>query len=188
MQLNFRSIVVVTTCVVVWCAVNLPTAIRADDHAFWVAASKITWGQGVDLETIECLTLNRKIGHHIFKVEYSDDPKILDILRKYFPKKEISSNNPSCLYVLTFVIVLSDNPAIQHDRQISRMLMAFSVARKDPMSGELERDHLTGNYKNIYLFRPDVNPLEAFEVGLKAFIANQFERTVLMRISLAETR
>jgi hypothetical protein len=167
-------------------AVTWPPSIKAEDQAFVVAASKIIWGKGVDLRGIGCLTLNRK-GNHIFKTDYSNDPQILGVLRKYFSGREISLNDPSCDYVLTFNIIVTDTRAVKYAGQISRMLMSFSVIERNPVTGALEYDgrHFKGSYKNLYLFRPDLRPLEAFKVGLKAFVTSQKERWALMRILIS---
>jgi hypothetical protein len=83
----------------------------------------------------------------------------------------------------------SDTPAIRYGGQIARMMMSFSVVEKNLASDSLyyEGKHFKGDYKNIYLFRTDLKPLEAFEVGLKAFVATQKGTMDVMRISVAGT-
>ena len=151
-----------------------------------VASYQIVWGDGVDLDKIDCLTLNRKIGNRIFKVDYSDDPQALEILRKRFPNKKILTNFVSCAYVLTFTINVTDTHAIKYAGHISRMLMSFGVVEKNPATGALQYDghHFRGIYKNLYLFRNDLNAIEAFEVGVKAFVAAQSGRYAVMQISV----
>jgi hypothetical protein len=65
--------------------------------------------------------------------------------------------------------------------------MTFSLIEKNPVSGSLyyEGMHFKGNYKNLYLFRTGLQPLEAFEVGLKAFLATQQKNFDVIRISVA---
>src|SRR5689334_16306631 len=90
------------------------SAANSDARTYIVAANQIVWGDGVDLSSIGCLTLNRRISNPIYKVDYSNDPAVLEILRQHFPGKTITSNNSSCPYVLTFVIMTSDTPAIRY--------------------------------------------------------------------------
>lgn len=169
-------------------AVLWPPTTKTDDHAFIVAAAQTIWEEGIDLKTVGCLTFNR-LGNHIYGKDLSDDPKILEILRKYFPNKDISSKNPSCHYVLSFVIFVADTHAVKYAGHISRMMMSFSVIEKNHTTGSLywEGVKFKGDYKNLYLFRSGLKPLEAFEVGLKAFVAPQAKEWEVMRISLSGT-
>jgi hypothetical protein len=144
-----------------------------------VVAEKKIWGEGVEPDNIACLSLNRKIGNHIFKTDYSDDPEILRSLRKYFTDKRVSSNDPGCEYVLTFTIIAADTRAVRHLGQISRLLMSFAISRMDPITGSLNK---TALYKNIYGFRTDLLPIEAFELGLRAFLLPQKTRWEMMVI------
>ena len=66
------------------------------------------------------------------------------------------------------------------------MLMSFSVIEKNPATGALQYDDrgLRGIYKNLYLFRNDLNAVEAFEVGVKAFLSAQSKREAVMQISV----
>jgi hypothetical protein len=67
--------------------------------------------------------------------------------------------------------------------------MSLSVIEKNPTTGSLywEGVKFKGDYKNLYLFRSDLKALEAFEVGLKAFVASQAMEWEVMRISVPET-
>jgi hypothetical protein len=170
-------------------AVMWPSCMRAGDHAFIVATAQTIWEKGVDLKAVDCLTLNRKIGNHIYGTDFSDDPNILEMLRGYFPNKAISSNGSSCRYVFSFVILVADTHAVRYAGHISRIMMAFSVIEKNPASGSLywEGVRFKGDYKNLYQFRSDLKPLDAFEVGLKAFTTPQAKEWDVMRISVPVT-
>ncbi|MBX9846544.1 MAG: hypothetical protein K2Z80_32525 [Xanthobacteraceae bacterium] len=91
----------------------LSLSVNAAVRELTVVSSQIIWGDGVDLDKIDCLTLNKKIGNHIFKIDHSDDPKTLEILRDKFPNKRISTDFDSCAYVLTFVVVVADTRAVK---------------------------------------------------------------------------
>jgi hypothetical protein len=168
-------------------AVFWPPASKSDASAYIVAADRIIWDGGIDLNAIGCVTLNRNIANPIYKIDYSDDPAVLEILRRHLRGKIVTSNDPSCPYVLTFVVMVSDTHAIRYAGQIARMMMTFSLIEKNPVSGSLyyEGMHFKGNYKNLYLFRTGLQPLEAFEVGLKAFLATQQKNFDVIRISVA---
>lgn len=185
----WRTSAIVAGVIAIISAVIWPLNTKAGDHTFIVAAARTIWKEGIDLKVVDCLTLNRKIGNHIFGTDFSDDPKILEILRRYFPNKDISPNNPSCGYVLTFVVFVADTYAVKYAGHISRMMMSLSVIEKNPTTGSLywEGVKFKGDYKNLYLFRSDLKALEAFEVGLKAFVASQAMEWEVMRISVPET-
>jgi hypothetical protein len=162
-----------------FCIGATPFLSRAEGRKIIVAASKITWGEGVDLEKIKCLSLNVR-GNHIFKKDYSDDSHMLTILSQYFPNRKLSPHSPDCPYVLSFNIIESDTRAVQYRGQISRMLLTFILSEKDA-SGSLDKK---AAYKNLYLFRNDLVPMEAFELGLKAFLMPQQERWQIFEIEI----
>lgn len=130
-----------------------------------VIASELRWQ--VDVEKAQCLSLNKKVGSRIFKEDYSNNTEIMTKLHDFFPNAHIG--DPSCPYVLTFVIEIADTRSATHRGQISRMVMSFQICERD-MTGDLASKC---SYKNLYLFRSDLGPLEAFEVGLKAFLSSQ---------------
>src|SRR5215471_11835992 len=107
-------------------SVAKPGTIQTRDGsiAYAVGADQTIWGQGVDLEALSCLTLKLNIGNHIYGTDYSDNPSVLEILRKYFPQKEISSDSTSCPYVFHFVIFVADTHAIKYEGSFSRMMMS----------------------------------------------------------------
>jgi hypothetical protein len=175
-----NALVVIVGLIGSLCVGSALHSTRAEGRKIVVTASKITWGAGVDIEKAECLSLNRKIGNHIFKKDYSDDSQILIILRQYFPNKNLSPSDPDCPYVLSFNIIESDTRAVTYLGQFSRTLLTFVVSEKDA-SGALDKK---AAYKNLYLFRNDLAPMEAFEVGLKAFPMPQQERWQTFEISI----
>src|SRR5262249_588432 len=132
-----------------------------------VIASQLRWQ--VDVEKVQCLSLNKKIAR-IFKQDYSSNGGLLSMLQRFFPHAQIEPNDFRCAYVMTFNIVVSDNLTVRYQGQISRMLMSFQVCERDMTEEDLGSKC---SYKNLYLFRSGLGPLEAFEVGLKAFLSTQ---------------
>jgi hypothetical protein len=141
-----------------------------------VAASKIRWQ--VDLGEVECLSLasNRAL---IFQKSYSDDPQVKLILEKTFPEKRIEAENPKCSHSFTFNILSGITRAVRYRGEPSVVSMAFQICKKDSYGN---RDNKACSYKNLYLFRGDITPLDAFAVGLQAFVRGQESRWAIIRV------
>ena len=148
-----------------------------------VVSSQIIWLDGLDVGALKCLTLSPRKLNDIYKADYSDDPKVLDIVRQYFPKAEaVSMNDPNCPFVLSFNIIATDTRAVQLGGRISRLLMSISVIERRIGAGSLyyEGQSFKGVYKNLYLFTTDLAPLEALQVGLRAFVTPQTKEWEVM--------
>jgi hypothetical protein len=150
------------------------------NRAITVVASQIGWG--IDVQRIKCLSLNRRIANKIFGTDYSDDPKILNTIRRYFPNKSVSLDDPSCPYMLTFNIIAHEIHAVRHFGQNARVLASFVVSKRSDIAKGMPTK--TRSYKNLYMFRDDLAPLEAFEVGLKAFLAAQQKDVQTIKVAL----
>jgi hypothetical protein len=143
------------------------------DRTIAVVASQIRWG--IDIQRIKCLSLNRRIANRILGTDYSDDPNVLNVLKRYFPNKNVSLDDPRCPYVLTFNIFRHKIHAVRYLAQNARVLASFDVSKRSDIAKGMPTK--TRSDKNVYLFRDDLAPLEVFEIGLKVFLAPQ-ERDV----------
>ena len=59
------------------------------------------------------------------------------------------------------------------------MLLSFSLCPRDPGGKVLA---IGCSSKDLYLFRTDLDPLEAFEIGIKAFDQKQDKAWVILKI------
>ena len=154
-------------------------------HELDVVSSQIIWLDGLDVGALKCLTLNPRKINNIYKTNYFDDPKVLDIVRQDFPKTgTVSVDDPNCPFVLSFNIIATDTRAVQLGGLISRLLMSISIVERHIGADSLyyEGRRFKGVHKNLYLFTSDLAPLEALQVGLRAFVTPQTKEWEVMRI------
>ncbi|HEY2528368.1 MAG TPA: hypothetical protein VGJ20_10560 [Xanthobacteraceae bacterium] len=154
-------------------------------HELDIVSSQIIWLDGLDVGALRCLTLSPRKLNNIYKADYSDDPKVLDIARQHFPKAEtVLTDDPNCPFVLSFNVIVTDTRAVQLGGRISRLLMSISVIERHIGTDSLyyEGQSFKGVYKNLYLFTTDLAPLEALQVGLRAFVTPQTKEWEVMHI------
>jgi hypothetical protein len=100
-------------------------------HELDIVSSQIIWLDGLDVGALRCLTLSPRKLNNIYKADYSDDPKVLDIARQNFPKTEtVSTDDPNCPFVLSFNVIATDTRAVQLGGRVSRLLMSISVIER----------------------------------------------------------
>jgi hypothetical protein len=80
---------------------------------------------------------------------------------------------------LLFNILVFETNAVKYFGQKSTVLMSFDVCEQDS-AGRIQTTICFS--KNLYLFKSDIGPLEAFEVGLRAFVAPQAGEWAMMKI------
>jgi hypothetical protein len=141
-----------------------------------VASAKNSWR--IDLATIECLSVSERISS-IFHQSHYDDPGIMKILEEKFPGKSIKRKNDECGFVLSFNIIKTTVRAVKYQGEPAAMLLSFSLCPRDPGGKVLA---IGCSSKDLYLFRTDLDPLEAFEIGLKAFDQKQDKAWVILKI------
>jgi hypothetical protein len=154
-------------------------------HELDIVSSQTIWLDGLDVGALRCLTLSPRKLNNIYKANYSDDPKVLDIVRQHFPKAEtVSIDDPNCPFVLTFNVIATDTRAVQLGGRISRLLMSIAVIERRIGADSLyyEGQSFKGVYKNLYLFTTDLAPLEALQVGLRAFVTPQTKEWEVVHI------
>lgn len=140
-----------------------------------VASAKNSWP--IDLAKVDCLSISKRSS--IFHSNYYDDPRVVTILQEQFPGKSISRKHDACRFVLSFKIIKDTDRAIRYQGQSSEMLLSFAVCPRDS-DGNILANGCSS--KNLYLFRTVLDPLEAFEIGLKAFDQGQEDRWEILKI------
>jgi hypothetical protein len=141
-----------------------------------VASAKNSWR--IDVATIECLSVSERLSS-IFQQSHYDDPGIVKILEEKFPGKSINRKNDECRFALGFNIVKTTVRAVKYRGQPAAMLLSFSLCPRDPGGKILA---IGCSSKDLYLFRTDLDPLEAFEIGIKAFDQKQDKAWVILKI------
>jgi len=141
-----------------------------------VVSAKNSWR--IDLATIECLSVSERVSS-IFHQSHYDDPGVTKILEEKFPGKSINRKNDECRFALGFNIIKTTVRAVKYQGQPAAMQLSFSLCPRDPGGKILA---VGCSSKDLYLFRTDLDPLEAFEIGLKAFDQKQDKAWVFLKI------
>ena len=89
------------------------------------------------------------------------------MLQHDFPNALVSADDPKCEYVLTFNVNVDHLSAARHFGKTAKILASIVITQAPIPQGQ------TSSYKNIYVFRDDLTPIQLFEVGLKAFLQPQ---------------
>jgi hypothetical protein len=145
-------------------------------------AEQSTWN--IDPQQITCLTLNHRIANEIFGSDYTKDPKVLRALKRYFPAAKVESNNPDCPYIFSFNVIAHDHAAVRYRGHASQTLISLVVSSiSDRGTTKSDRVWLE---KNLFLFRSDLSPIVAFEVGLKAFLIHQKQEWQTIDVALPD--
>ena len=171
-------IIMVGFAVLLYCVFAFRPLGRDEVRTYTVMAEMIRWN--IDVSKIECLSLNKGIAK-IYGEADLGDPRILSILERLFPNTKVTEDGSHCAHVLDFNIIRSKTRAVTYFGQISEMLMTFQICER---SAEGAVDNRICSYKNLYLFRSDLAPMEAFEVGLRAFLSIQQKEWETIVVSL----
>jgi hypothetical protein len=148
-----------------------------NESALAVAAAENS--KNIELGPLDCLSTNKERSL-IFEQIYFDNPAILDLIKEQFPGKRITSDGTDCPFGIGFNILKITTRAIRYHERPAEVLMSFYVCTQKP-SGGFNASPCTS--KNIYLFTNDIAPIQAFSLGLQAFIQNQETQWAIMNLS-----
>jgi hypothetical protein len=134
---------------------------------FVVATAKASWK--VSLDDVKCVSVRPNFAF-VFNKNYFDDPRIFEIMKASWPEKIFYRDNRECPYVFGFNILSHTDRAIAYRGRPSVVSMAFQVCPRKPDGT------VTGNgcsYKSIYLFQEVSDGIDAFALGMKAYVLPQ---------------
>lgn len=146
-----------------------------DNYDEIVASARNSWP--IDLATVGCLSVSERSS--IFHKNYYDDHRIVTILQEQFPGKSVNRKNDACRFALDFNIIKTTVRAVKYQGEPAVMLLSFGVCPRES-GGRILANGCSS--KDLYLFRSDLDPLEAFEIGLKAFDQRQEDQWMLLKI------
>jgi hypothetical protein len=172
------KVLVLGLCISVGALLPTSFARNVGHSEFVVATAKSAWH--LDLSRVECVSLvpNRAT---IFAKDFFEDRRILDIIQAVWPEKRFYRDNSDCPYVFVFTILSGLTRAVKYRGRPSVASMAFQVcARK----ADKTINPNSCSYKNIYLFEPISNELDAFEIGIKAFALSQSEEWLVTKVNV----
>jgi hypothetical protein len=132
----------------------------------------------IDINKLECVSRVPN-GAVIFEQDFYLNPTVPDIVRSAWPGKQVALDDAQCPYGLYFTIISQTTRAVTYLGKPSKVFMSFQVCRRNA-DGRV--DFNPCSYKNLYLFESGVKPLEAFEIGLRAFLRAQNEDWVVLTI------
>ncbi len=171
----------VTAVLCCW-AIIISGISAAAQQTYVVASSKIRWT--IDLAQISCISL-RENGANIFGSVYFNDLRIPEILKDIFPHVAIERQNEQCRNVLVFAILYNNTKAITYQYKPATILMSFDLCELD---GFGKIDTKKCGSKNLYLFIPKLDPLEALEIGAKAFVHEQVNKWEIVNVSVKSSQ
>jgi hypothetical protein len=142
-----------------------------------VAVSEIR--REIELAKIDCLSTvkDRAV---IFERSHLDDPAILSLIKEQFPDKRITIDSADCPFGIGFAVIKTTTRAVRYKEQPAEVLMSFYVCTREPSGGFNDRPCAQ---KNIYLFTNNIVPIQAFSLGLQAFVQNQETEWAIMNLS-----
>ena len=147
-----------------WCAARAVAkgASAASNESTTVIASPGRWD--IDPSEVGCLSLNRKIPNRIFGKDYSDNPRILTLLQLNLPNARVSANDPKCQYVLTFNVNTDHLGAARLFGRTAKILASIVITQ-----APIPQEQQISSYKNIYVFRDDLTPIQSLRSGSGRF-------------------
>ena len=134
------------------------------ERGFIAAMTKASWK--VDVDKVKCVSV-RPNRDFIFQKSYFDDPRIFEIMQASWPEKKLFRDKAECPYVFSYNIASHTTRAVKYLGQPSVVSMAFQVCPRNPDG------IMTGSgcsYKSIYLFKDISDGIDAFEIGMKAYV------------------
>jgi hypothetical protein len=152
------------------------------DQEYIAAASQGRWN--LNLDEIPCVSLSEK-RDLIFGQAYTNNRSVQEVTAKLLPGKMIEHRQLECRYVLLFNLLLQTTRAVKFKGKPSTILMTFDICERSAMTEILSRACIS---KNGYLFNKDMEPLQAFEIGMRAFLQKQMGEWEVMRIKLQNSR
>ena len=151
-----------------------PASRGPGQSGFVVATAKASWK--IDLDDVKCVSV-RPNSAFVFKKNYFDDPRIIEIMKASWPEKIFYRDNRECPYVIGFDILSHTDHAIKYRGRPSVVSMAFQVCPRNP-DGTVTG---TGcSYKSIYLFEEISDGIDAFALGMKAYVLPQNKETTVV--------
>ena len=150
----------------------------AAQQTYDVASSKNRWN--VDLSQISCISLLEN-GAHIFGADYFNDPHIPKILKGGFPNVAAEPQNERCRNVFVFTILYKSTPAVAYQNKTASIVMSFNLCERDEFK---KIDSHKCSSKNIYSFLSKLEPLQALEIGVKAFVHEQVKEWEIVKVSV----
>jgi hypothetical protein len=159
-------------------AIFLSGISAAAQQTYDVAASKSRWN--VDLSQISCISLLEN-GAHIFGADYFNDTHMPKILKDAFPNVAVERQNEQCRNVFGFTILYTSTTAVAYQNKTASIVMSFSLCERDEFK---KIDSHKCGYKNIYSFLPKLEPLQALEIGVKAFVHEQIKQWEIVKVSV----
>jgi hypothetical protein len=149
-----------------------------------IAVAAVESTREIELGSFNCLSTGKDLSS-IFERPYFDDPAVIALIKEHYPGKRITTDNTDCSFGIGFTIIKTVTRAVQYHGRSSEVLMSFHLCTRKP-SGQF--NDRPCNSKNLYLFTNRVTPLQAFSLGLQAFIRNQDTKWTVMKLSTASTR
>jgi hypothetical protein len=142
---------------------------------FTVAASLIE--DRLDLTQLECVSVRWA---DIFGHSYVSE--VIKLIGKLATRVTAEAQG-NCPFIFYSTALRQKTKAVKYFGRPASAFMSFGTCKKDA-DGKVRRNPCI--YKNIYLFRDDLLPLEAFEVGFKAFMRKQDAEWMLMKIAVGD--
>jgi hypothetical protein len=150
-----------------------PMSRAPSQSSFVVATSKGSWA--INLDDVKCVSL--RPFDVVFGKNYFDDPRISKIMQAFWPEKQIYRDNSECPYIFAFTIFSHVTRAMKYRGHPSVVSMAFQVCPRNP---DKTVNPNGCSYKNIYVFQDISDGIDAFELGMKAYLLPQSKETTVV--------
>jgi hypothetical protein len=147
---------------------------NAATREFVVAAALLQ--DRLDLASLECVSIRSA---RIFGQSYVSE--VIKLVEGKLAASVMPEAQGYCPFIFYSNALHQTTRAVKHYGQPALVFMSFGVCKTD-LDGKVNRNPCV--YKNVYLFRDDLLPLELFEVGFKAFVRKQDTEWTLMKIRL----
>jgi hypothetical protein len=149
---------------------------KAIARDFTVAASLIQ--DHLDLTQLECVSIRSAV---IFGRSYVSE--VMELIDGKLATRVMPEAQGNCPFIFSSTALRQKTRAVKYFGRPASVFINFATCKKDA-DGKVGRNSCT--YKNVYLFRDDLLPLEVFEVGFKAFMRKQDAEWALMKIALGD--